>query len=342
MLYENLTAGVDQAIKEIGFNVDQQQLEAISQEQDVIKKTELQKQFIDGILKQTRSMSEGGLFNRGKEDTWAFFPKQIMASRRLNCSGATLVIGRILEQAGFKTEHGFAAHHAVSVVELSDGKKYYVDSRRNRDNIVALGQEERSIGNLTYRELDHPRVAYRKIIAVPRQWAEVEVIMGNYNSMRNEVKKHQVGNAAHQEARRLIGEMDSGMSDVDFGLLWDKMFPEILKLHTENTDWSEEEKTVEAKHNFSDQVENAVSEQFADLTQDQRVVITNELTSNSQEILAFCQNLDYSAISDLQGKLSPDAYRVAVIIRDSLESIRGQSQASYEFALEELKAKISQ
>jgi hypothetical protein len=341
-LYENLTAGVDRAISEIGFNIDQQQLELINQEQDIAKKIELQKQFIDGILKQTKSIAEGGLFNRGKEDTWAFFPKQILADRRLNCSGATLIVGRILEQAGFKTEHGLAAHHAISVVELSDGQKYYVDSRRNRDNIVALGQEERPIGNLTYRELDHPRVAYRKIIAVPRQWAEVEVIMGNYNSMRSEANKRQRNKAGHQEAIRLIGKMDSKMTDIDFSLLWDKMFPEMLKLHTENSDWTEEEKSVDAKHNFSDQVEKAVGAKFADLSQDQWVNITNELISNGQEILAFCQNLDYSVINELQSKLSPDAYRVVIVIRDTLESIRGQSQAAYEFALDELKAKVSQ
>lgn len=339
-LYDNLMTGVDQVIKEIGFNIDQQQLEAISQEQDIGRKTELQKRFIESILKQTRGRNEGGLFNRGKEDTWAFFPKQILASRRLNCSGATLVIGRILEQTGFKTDHGFAAHHAVSVVELADGQKYYVDSRRNRDNIVALGQEEKPIGNLFYRELKHPRLAYGKIIPVSREWSEVEVIIGNYNSMRSEVKKHRGDNEAHQEAVRLIQDMDSNMQDIDFGVLWDKMFPEIMKLHTENPEWQEEEKAVEAKHNFSDQVENAVSEQFGELTPEQRVSITNELRDHSREILAFCQNIDFGVANQLKNNLSSEAYNIIIIIRDTLESIRGQSQTAYEFALEELKAKF--
>lgn len=336
VLYDNLMKGVDTSVKEIGFDVNNDLKTAMDQEADPQKKSEIQKQFIDSILKQTRSIAEGGKFNRGKEDTWAFYPAQIAHAKRLNCSGATLVIGRILENSGFQVDHGIAAHHAVSVVKLADGHSYYVDSRRNRNNIIALEDESKPIGGYQYQELHHPQIAYEKIITVPKEQAEIEVIIGNYNSMRQESKKPE---GKDNEAKRQISEMDEKMKDIDFGMLWDRLFPQNLELHTEIKEWLEEEKRVDAKHKFSDQLENAVNEQFGGLTEEQKVTLTGELQQNGQKIYEFCSDLGFNSL-DLKNNISEEAYKVVVATRDILEGIRGQSQAAYEFALAELKGKI--
>lgn len=335
-LYDNLMQGVDRAIEEIGFIINADLKMAIDKETDLQKKSEFQRELIDSILKQTRGVTEGGKFNRGKEDKWAFYPEQIAKAKRLNCSGATLVIGRILENFGFQVEHGFAAHHAVSVVKLADGHSYYVDSRRNRHNIVALEDEVKSIGSFQYQDLHHPQIAYEMIIPVPKEQAEVEVVISNYNAMRQESKKP---DSQDSEAKRQIQELDKKMKDIDFGALWDRLFPSNKELHTEIKEWLDEEKRVDAKHKFSDQVEGAINDMFSGWTQEQKVALTQELQNNGQKIYEFCSNLDFELVN-LKNIVSEDTYRVAVIIRDTLEGIRGQSQAAYEFASAELKEKI--
>lgn len=338
LLYENLVKGVDLAIAEIGFEINNGLLAEINQETDTAKKTELQKQFIDSIIKQTRGLEEGGKFNRGKEDKWSFYPKQIKEDKRVNCSGATLLVGRILEKAGFKVDHGEAAHHAVSVAELADGNLYYVDSRRNSHNILALENEAKPIGDFYYHELKNPKIAYEKIIPVPKEQAEVNIIISNYSSMRHEADKN---DDQDEEATKQIEELDKIMGDINFDSLWGKLSPKRWEFHIKNSEWQEEEKRVDAKHNFSDQVEKAVSDSIGNLSHEQKVSLTNELQKNGEKIYEFCSNLNYDLIG-LKDSLSPEAYQIVTVIRDTLESIRQQSQPAYEFALVELKAKISE
>lgn len=330
-LYENLMQGVDAAVKEIGFEIDQDLLEKIARENDPQEKCSLQKKFIEAIIRQTRDEGEGGKFKQDKEAKWACYPKQIAKDRRLNCSSATLFIGRILEKAGIPVDFGAVYHHTVSVAKLADGHSYYVDSRRRSDNLVALSDEPKPAGAYSYREMNNERIAFKKIFIIPKQDGDMKVALSNSRVMRE---------SQDEEARRQTDEIDP---NIDFGVLAEKLFSKEYELY-ETDEWQEEADQVESKHNIDTQLAKIRGEKFGGLTGPEIRSLMDELKKNSDQIYQFCSAtaIRPETVNLLDG-LSDNAKEYAVVtgevLRNVLENVRsnragGEQSDEYKAALE--------
>jgi len=330
-LYENLMQGVDAAVEEIGFEIDQNLLEKIEREKDPQEKCLLQKQFIEGIIQQTRSENEGGKFRQDKDAKWACYPKQIAKDRRLNCSSASLFIGRILEKAGIPVDFGAVYHHTVSVAKLADGHSYYVDSRRRSDNLVALSDETKPAGAYSYREMNNERLAFKKIFILPKQDGDMKVVLSNSRVMRE---------SQDEEALRQI---DTINPNIDFGILAEKLFSKEYDLY-ETDEWQEEADQVEAKHSIDAQLSKIKGEKFGSLTLPEIESLMDELKKNGDRIYQYCSAISINAgtVKLLDG-LSDNAKEYAIItgevLRNVLENIRsnrsgGEQSDEYRTALE--------
>ncbi len=343
-LYENLMQGVDAAVKEIGFEIDQDLLEKIANEKDPEEKSALQKQFIEGIIQQTRCEDEGGKF-KDRGDKWAYYPKLIAKNRQLNCSGATMIIGRILEKAGFEVGVGAVHRHSVSVAKLADGHNYYVDSRRRNDNLVPLNDEDKPAGEYSYREMNNDRIAFKKVFIIPKQAGDMKVILSNSRVMR---ESHDA------EAQRQTGTINP---NIDFGDLAEKLFSKEYELY-ETEEWQEEAEQVEAKHDIDAQLAKIRGEKFGGLTGDQINSLMEELKKNGDQIYQYCNalSINVETVKLLDG-LSDNAKEYAIVtgevLRNVLENIRSNradgeesdeyklALEKYKFALAELKSELS-
>ena len=123
--YESLKPEIDRAIQALGLIVDENQLADLKQEQNPIKRTDLELKFISEIiiqLKQLPPMKCGS------------FPKTIAETRKINCVGQTMIAGRLMEKANIKFYYANPAFHVMSILETSDGRTFCEDAGNVTDD----------------------------------------------------------------------------------------------------------------------------------------------------------------------------------------------------------------
>lgn len=342
LLNDNLMAGIDKAIEEIGFDTEADQVSTINQENDPQKKTVLQLKFINRIIDQTRTIDEGGKLNaRSSQDKWCFYPKKIMTDKLINCSGSALLIGRILEKAGIPVENAILYHHEANAVQLADGKMYFVDSRRPKDNISNLGKKLKTFGYFQYSELGNPSFAQTKVWTGPKDKLGVETLLNNLHIMKSQAERTDNPDEA---AKKLL----EGISDIDglnFDFLAHKLYPENSNIY-QSQEWIDERNQTEAKWDITKPLEESKRKIFGGLSPTEINILASELTKkeNAQKIYDFCSapEADISILVGLSEQAQNYAILTGGVLRGVLEDIKSQRAGGkeYEFTLTTLRSEL--
>ena len=114
-LYKIIESRLNETIKILGMDIDNNLIEKINNTENVKEKTKLQKEFIRSVARQINSIEDG---------KWAFYPAEIEKQKKINCSGSALLAGHVLARAGIETEYGNPVGHAINFRRLIKSKSF--------------------------------------------------------------------------------------------------------------------------------------------------------------------------------------------------------------------------
>lgn len=208
LLYDKIKPALEKTIESLDISIDKEFLNNYTDSNDLSKK---QIEFIQSLEKQFKDVSVKGKLKEGDRDenTWSFFPKEIIKKRGVNCSGASLLFGYITEENGIKTYQARTPNHAFNVLELANEDLVFVDTRINSNDANSdskrtfiMDNKKEKLGNAEYVKIDSSKLKLLerlnnflqlkrmnnndKIMLLP-QFEAVESIINNFGALKSEV-----------------------------------------------------------------------------------------------------------------------------------------------------------
>ena len=221
LLYEKISNTIDKTLEVLDIKINNDLLEKIKQSKDNDEKAMLQEAFINSLMAQLSSIPSG---------KWSFFPEQIQKTKKINCSGSSLLLGSVLKRNGIKSYYGMPAGHAVNIVELSDGSLWYADGRNRKEMVrldAKLNSEEPQI-----LEINNEKIFYKKIIVVPQEYS-IRSIIGNFGVLKRTAENNidKIDNDENLDAVNIYESKKDifGTIKDNFGDIGASLYPEIDK-----------------------------------------------------------------------------------------------------------------
>jgi len=228
ILYEKMKPALEETIKSLDISIDRESLNNPTDNNDLSEK---QIKFIRSLEKQFKDVSVNGKLKEEKrsENTWNFYPKEIIKNQGVNCSGASLLFGYIAEESGIKTYQARTPNHAFNVLELANNELVFVDTRINtNDNnsdlkrVFIMDGKKQEFEDMEYVKIDSSKLGLLerlnnflqstndKIMLLP-QFEAVGSIINNFGSLKTEAAKAMLT----KEAVELIDSLDGETFDHD-------------------------------------------------------------------------------------------------------------------------------
>lgn len=207
LLYDKMKPALEETIKSLDISIDRELLNNFTDNNDLSKK---QIEIIRSLERQFKDVSVKGKLKEGNrnENTWSFYPKEIIKKQGVNCSGASLLFGYITEKIGIKTYQARTPNHAFNVLELDNGKLVFVDTRINSNDLYSdskrtfiMDNKKEKLENVEYIKVDSYKLSLLerlnnflqskttnnndKIIILP-QFEAVESIINNFGALKSE------------------------------------------------------------------------------------------------------------------------------------------------------------
>lgn len=314
MLYGTVENRLDETADILGINVDNVLIEKLNQAEGEKQKAEAQGEVVNSVAKKISSIPPA---------KWAFYPKEIEKERKLNCSGAALVCGSMLNKIGIKTEYGSPAHHAMNFVELADGSVLYVDSRNNI--VKKIESEEEEFKGLKIRRINDRNIEY-KIVPSFSQKDAIVGILGNIEALKTEAKKEDSDDSLAKE----IYEKDKELFDsADYFKLNEELYPSLNEFRHKE-EWKEEEERINKLHDFDDNLQK-VKEGFEELSQKEQ----EQLKAEVFEKKGFLREFLLSDV-EIESKLSKPLFKLFSDVKQELTPLKNWNKEEYEKFIENL------
>jgi len=246
LLYEKMIPSLDRTMESLGISANK---EMLSTERNL---SDGQLKMIKSLEKQFKDISVGGKLKETekgerKDATWSFYPKEIVKNQSVNCSGASLLFGRMTERLGIKTYQAVTPNHSFNIFELADKRLVYVDTRVNSehddeytDSIRSFVIDKYEKNKLNGAEIiriegDNSKHFQRKALLLP-QYEAVASIINNFGALKSEAAQLILPEEAVAE---IENSSDEGLYN----------HPDNTKIIARNI--FEEKKDVLSKLNFS-------------------------------------------------------------------------------------------
>ena len=286
LLYKKVEERLDETTKILGLNADEKLIKKMDEAKSKEEKAEAQKEIIKSVVKQINSIPFG---------KWAFAPREIERQKKLNCSGAALICGSMLNKVAIKTEYGSPAHHAMNFTELADESLLYVDSRNNI--VKKIEAEEESFKGLKIRRINDRSIEYKIIPSLSQRDATID-ILENTEALKGEAQKEDSDDSVAKE----IYEKDKEVLDlVDYSKLSKELYPDLNEFRSKDK-WQEEEKRINKLHDFTSNL-NKIKERFEKLTPKKQERITTEVGKKRELLREFLLS-----DADVESKLSKSLF----------------------------------
>ncbi len=224
-LYKIIESRLNETIKILGMDIDNNLIEKINNTENVKEKTKLQKEFIRSVARQINSIEDG---------KWAFYPAEIEKQKKINCSGSALLAGHVLARAGIETEYGNPVGHAINFSKLADGSLIYIDARNRL--VKKIKAEEIEIEGQKIKKIDDKDIDY-KLIPIFSNRDSIVSVLRNLESLKMSAKE---GDA---EAQKIYEDNRSIFDATNYLELSEKLYPEATAL-SQTEEWRQEESTV--------------------------------------------------------------------------------------------------
>lgn len=207
LLYNKMKPALEETIESLDISTNKEFLNNFTNNDDLSKK---QIELIQSLEKQFKDVSVKGKLKEGDrgENTWSFYPKEIIKKQGVNCSGASLLFGYVTEKNGIKTYQARTPNHAFNVLELANGELVFVDTRINSNDAYSdtkrtfiIDNKKEKIGNAEYIKIDSSKLSLLerlnnflqskiinnndKIMLLP-QFEAVESIINNFGALKSE------------------------------------------------------------------------------------------------------------------------------------------------------------
>ena len=316
-LYEGIEERLDETTETLGLNIDENLIKTMNEPKSKEEKAEAQEEVVKSVVKQINSIPSG---------TWAFTPKEIERQKKLNCSGAALVCGSMLNKIGIKTEYANPVDHAMNFAELADGSLLYVDSRNNI--VKKIEVEEDNFKGVKIRKINDKDIEYKIVPYFPQRDAIIS-ILDNVESLKPDAQKEDSGDLDAKE----IYEKDKKMFDsVDYSKLSEELYPDLNEF-CQTKEWKGEKKRIDELRDFHGNIQK-INEKFGELTQEEQKKLRKETTENKELVLELLISEDSDA--RVKGELSEPLTSFLADIKKGLTPLKNWNEEEYKKFIENL------
>lgn len=318
LLHKEVEDKLDETTKVLDVKLDEAFVERMNKEENSKEKARMQKEIVKSVVEQLNSIPH---------DKWAFTPQEIEKRKKMNCSGAALLCGHILNKAGIKTEYGYPAGHAMNFVELADGSIEYVDARTNV--IEDIKTEEEEVSGVKIRKLDHKGIDYKLIPSVSQEDA-MGAMMSNIEALKGEAKKED-GDPA---AKEIYENNKDLLEAVNYQKISDDLYPELAKFF-KTKEWKDEENRIRGPEAFNKYL-NKVRERFLNFSPDIQEKLKPELKNQKELIRDFLLDKEV----DIESKASKDLLDFMNQAKKELTPLKKRNIEDYNKFVENLVKKF--
>jgi len=308
LLSKRIEERLDETTKILGLNTDEKLIKRMNEAKIKEEKAEVQEEVIKSVAKQINSIPVG---------KWAFTPREIEREKKLNCSGAALICGSMLNKIGIKTEYGSPANHAMNFAELADGSLLYVDSRNNI--VKKIETEEENFKGVKIRKIDDENIEYKIVPYFPQRDA-IKPIFNNIKSLKIEAQKE---DSKDKDAKEIYRKDKKMVDSVDYFKLGEELYPDLNDFR-QTKEWQEEEKRINKLHGPDDNLLR-IKERFEVLTQKEQKRLIKETNKKKEFIREFL-------LSDakVKSKLSKSLFGFFSDIKNELVPLKNWNEEEYE------------
>jgi ASC-1-like (ASCH) protein len=324
LLYGKLKPALDDTMNDLGISVDNSSLKNISNKEELSEK---QLDFIKSLEKQFKDKSVGGKLKETEnekeiDNTWSFYPKEINKKQSVNCSGASLLFGRIAEKAEIKTYQARTTNHAFNVLELDDGKLVYADTRMDsqandsyadsvRVFVIEKYEKEKIGTNEIIHINDNEEYGVHKDILLLPQFESVGSIVNNFGSLKIEAAKkilpreviEEINSSSNEEtyehsleaeniAKQIYSDNQELLNRINFNSINDKLFEDIKELEDKIKKYEEARTGKKEKMNHALRIRDVDKDVFESIKNgskniETRRAIPEYLSINENDTLTF-------------------------------------------------------
>lgn len=230
-LFDSLMQEIETLAKEWKLEPDENLIKKYKKkEQDLEKRSKLEVEYIKAMHDRVSEITKN--FDMASASVkWSSWPTRMRETKEFNCVGSTLFGMKFLEKAGIKSYFGSPAGHAANIAKLSNGELWYADFIQDKKLTKKLNYSEENFGNKPVMKLDYDNGTVKSIPLLENSEISSS-ILENFSELKKEPlgQKIPIENIKEKETADYIAKFKKPFSDVDFGNLNRKLYPEICVL----------------------------------------------------------------------------------------------------------------
>ncbi|MFH1315326.1 MAG: hypothetical protein ABIH67_02905 [Candidatus Uhrbacteria bacterium] len=333
-MYKTLMQDVNTLVQDWKLSPDQEVIDGIKTEKDTEIRSQKEIEYIYEIQARLDSWARGFDHSGEKSTKWDSWPKRMQETGEYNCVGATMIGMSLLEQAGIKNYFGSPAGHAVNIVELSNGKFWYVDLRNSTHNIREIDPKFKKVGQIDVIEINDDLIDYRLVALLDHEQV-IGGILHNLAAMENTATQEPDSNenVEVREAKEMFEQSPEIFNGTSYGDIADGLFPEHKVLHDNDEIRQDFERVQDIRAKRSETIKF-----FETITPAEYVELMKEAGGKTDAIEAFFIEDDDSILSECGQGLK-------MFLKDCARSyaeLKIKDHPEYEREVGRLMRKISQ